>query len=310
MALLEVFFIISGILGTASAQLSITSNGVDYTDGIFYAPFRTHFILSCEGGSGSKNWQFVFSGVAIDLPPGSTISQRTDGQVQELVIMNFSFGSALPYICHDSGGTRQNATVRLAQGVIITSYTISSTSVQLLWEPVQDNTSVTGRCCLTSSCATSVFASSRLSTGSVTISGLEEFTQYVCTITEGSRSVMVETSSDKPSGPPLNVALTVQDMSTLQLSWSIPNKADRNGNITRYYVECFGESIPSGPTPTESTSRTFANLQPFTDYGCRVAAATVNGTGPYSMFENRTTPEGGEMPMFCFTVFVYSGTSL
>jgi netrin-G3 ligand len=108
---------------------------------------------------------------------------------------------------------------------------------------------------------------------------------------------MVNTSSDKPSGPPLNVALTFQDITTLQLSWSIPNKADRNGDIIRYHVECFGEGIPSGPTSTKSTSTTFSNLQPFTDYGCRVAATTVNGTGPYSMFENRTTPEGVPGPV-------------
>ena len=81
-------------------------------------------------------------------------------------------------------------------GVVITRYFISATTVQLLWEPSSDNTVVSGTCCLDktlpSSCETS---SSTLNSGSVTISDLEEFTEYVCYINDRSRDVPVMTSS-------------------------------------------------------------------------------------------------------------------
>ena len=81
-------------------------------------------------------------------------------------------------------------------GVVITSYSVGATSVQLLWEPSPDNTVVTGTCCVNktipSSCETSQLS---LNSGSVTISDLEEFTEYVCYINDRSRDVPVMTSS-------------------------------------------------------------------------------------------------------------------
>jgi hypothetical protein len=210
-------------LGLTSAQLSIHSAGVDYTNSTFYAPYGTTVILSCEGSSGSKNWQIVSGIGALDIPTSGDTVQRAVGQIQELVIMNFGAATAVPYLCHDIGGTHPSVSIELSQGVIITPYTISSTSVQLLWEPEQENTAVTGECCLTSSCDTSVLASSRLNTGSVTISGLEEFTQYVCTISGMSRSVMVNTSSDsKFYTAPLLLSMTAHVMKYLPLPQNRP----------------------------------------------------------------------------------------
>ena len=84
----------------------------------------------------------------------------------------------------------------LLLGVVITSYSVGTTSVQLIWEPPPNSTVVSGTCCLDkailSSCETS---SSTLNSGSVTISDLEEFTEYVCYINDRSRDVSVMTSS-------------------------------------------------------------------------------------------------------------------
>ena len=94
----------------------------------------------------------------------------------------------IPYMCNDCS--------LVLLGVVITSYSVGTTSVQLLWEPSQDKTVVSGTCCVNktipSSCETS---SSTLNSGSVTISGLEEFTEYVCYINDRSRDVPVMTSS-------------------------------------------------------------------------------------------------------------------
>ena len=75
----------------------------------------------------------------------------------------------------------------------------------------------------------------------------------------------------------------------------MPNETERNGIITGYYVECLGEGIPRGPTETGTTTMTFSNLPHHTMYACRVAAVNINGTSPYSMYKNITTPQGGEL---------------
>ena len=90
----------------------------------------------------------------------------------------------IPYLCDDCN--------LFLLGVVITSYSVRATSVQLLWEPLPEDTVVSGTCCIRSSCVTS---SSTLNNGSVTISDLEEFTEYVCYINDRSRDVPVMTSS-------------------------------------------------------------------------------------------------------------------
>ena len=74
-----------------TAQLSLESNGVDYTNDNFYAPFGTNFTVSCEGGSGSKKWGIVIASSTVDVSTEDvgSLFQRPDGQNQELVITDF-----------------------------------------------------------------------------------------------------------------------------------------------------------------------------------------------------------------------------
>ena len=104
-------------VGLTSAQLSIFSDGVDYTNDTFYAPYGTTVTLSCEGGSESKNWQIVSGIGALDIPTSGDTAQRTVGQIQELIIMNFGAATAGPYLCHDSGGMHPSVSVELSQGI-------------------------------------------------------------------------------------------------------------------------------------------------------------------------------------------------
>ena len=76
------------------------------------------------------------------------------------------------------------------------------------------------------------------------------------------------------------------------VSWKIPPESGRNGIITRYIIELsnangkvrniihklkqFNFSFPNNVTYN------LTNLTPYTTYKWKVAAATVNGTGPFT----------------------------
>ena len=110
------YSIISSVLTTA--QLSLKSNGVDYTNDNFYAPFGTNFTISCQGGSGAKKWQFAVASQTVDVNTDetATLFQRSDGQDQELVIRDFHDNSQQTYQCCELAGNTPTATVRVEEG--------------------------------------------------------------------------------------------------------------------------------------------------------------------------------------------------
>ena len=107
----------------------------------------------------------------------------------------------------------------------------------------------------------------------------------------------------EPSSPPEGVQLVPVDSTSLRLEWGPPPKLKRNGIITQYIVKCI--EIASVQSPVILTSPTFdtpttvqqllTGLTFFTNYSCRVAAANVNGSGPFSAWVTATTPEGCEL---------------
>ena len=107
---------ISSVLTTA--QLSLKSNGVDYTNDTFYAPFGTSFTISCEGGSGAKNWEIIVLGSTVNVRTDRTdnVFQRSAGQNQELVITNFQEYDILRYYCRELSGTTPTVFVRVEEG--------------------------------------------------------------------------------------------------------------------------------------------------------------------------------------------------
>ena len=66
--------------------------------------------------------------------------------------------------------------------------------------------------------------------------------------------------------------------------------------------------ILGGPTETGTTTMTFPNLPHHTMYACRVAAVNINGTGPYSMYRNITTPQGGELVVYTGFISVFTNS--
>ena len=69
-------------------------------------------------------------------------------------------------------------------------------------------------------------------------------------------------------------------------------------------MDCLGGGILGGPTEAGTTTMTFSNLPYHTMYACRVAAVNVNGTGPYSMYKNITTPQGGELVVSAGFIYI------
>ena len=99
--------------------MSIISNGVDYTNDNFYAPFGTNFTISCQGGSGAKNWDAIVLGstvVGVSTDRTDPVFQRSAGQNQELVITDFQDNIIQTYQCRELAGNTPTVTVRVEEG--------------------------------------------------------------------------------------------------------------------------------------------------------------------------------------------------
>ena len=110
-------------------------------------------------------------------------------------------------------------------------------------------------------------------------------------------------SPPEPSSPPDGVQLVPVNPTSLRLMWGLPPELGRNGIITQYIVECMEIASVQSPViltlPTFDTPTTIQQLLTgltfLTSYSCRVAAANVNGTGPFSAWVTATTPQGCEL---------------
>ena len=89
------------------------------------------------------------------------------------------------------------------------------------------------------------------------------------------------------------------------LQWKIPKETGRNGVIKKYIIELeqtednkwnITHELPTyNFSSPASISYNLTNLTPHTTYKWRVAAATVNGTGPFTLRAKKfTTLEDGE----------------
>ena len=98
-----------------------------------------------------------------------------------------------------------------------------------------------------------------------------------------------------PSGPPEEVSIVSTSSHSFTMTWAPPPKGQQNGEIVSYEVEYREEGSNSTVVNTTRGMRYTAEVLT-TDrvYQFRVAANTVNGTGPFSEWENVTTIPLGE----------------
>ncbi|XP_071115924.1 neogenin-like [Haliotis cracherodii] len=119
-------------------------------------------------------------------------------------------------------------------------------------------------------------------------------------------TVSTATYTDRPSKPPRNLELHVQGPRLVRLSWNPPPASKRHGKITQYKIQYKRRGSRRGDICTVMASRKpleyiLTDLEENSTYRVRLAARTVNGTGPYSKWESVDTRWGpgretGEAP--------------
>ncbi|XP_071610956.1 neogenin isoform X10 [Heliangelus exortis] len=126
---------------------------------------------------------------------------------------------------------------------------------------------------------------------SYTISGLKKYTEYSFRVVAynkhgpgvSTQDVVVRTLSDVPSAPPQNLTLEVRNSKSIVLHWQPPPAGTHNGQITGYKIRYRKVSRKSDVTESiggTQLSQLIEGLERGTEYSFRVAALTVNGTGP------------------------------
>ena len=88
-----------------------------------------------------------------------------------------------------------------------------------------------------------------------------------------------------PSSSPLFFSSSMVTSTSFRVTWQPPSPQDHNGIITYYRLRVENQrSLTSRFITVQPSSipYTVRNVSPFTVYNWSVAAATVNGTGPYS----------------------------
>ncbi|XP_077447826.1 neogenin 1a isoform X12 [Stigmatopora argus] len=126
---------------------------------------------------------------------------------------------------------------------------------------------------------------------SYTMTGLKKNTQYSFRVVANNKhgpgvstdDIVVRTLSDVPSAPPQNFTLEVQNSKSIMLRWQPPPSNSQNGEITGYkirYRKGSRRSEAADTTGGTQLSKLIDGLERGTEYSFRVAAITVNGTGP------------------------------
>lgn len=105
-----------------------------------------------------------------------------------------------------------------------------------------------------------------------------------------------------PSGPPLNLRVVQQQLTSITVSWQPPTASQQNGVITSYTIHI---TPPEGGSPytlvTTGLSLTATSLIGNSPYSFAVAASTDAGTGPYTSpsLSIRTPPPGTTSIVHC-----------
>ena len=106
-------------------------------------------------------------------------------------------------------------------------------------------------------------------------------------------------SPTAPSGPPTLFVASSIDAESAVLSWSLPEKENRNGIINGYSVHCREDS---GSTVVNVTTKdmdiSIRNLRAAVLYECKVLAFTVVGGGPWAFVNFTTRSDGNAVKYF------------
>ena len=121
------------------------------------------------------------------------------------------------------------------------------------------------------------------------------------------RECCVMYNSTVPSLPPQNVMVTSTDPASLRVSWQLPSDIYHNGPIIGHVIQYtrIGLNVMMNMDVDSGTTHTISGLVACTEYSVRVAAKTVNGTGPFSEPELQVSGENSEYNKMC-TYILYT----
>ncbi|XP_047592651.1 neogenin isoform X8 [Lutra lutra] len=175
----------------------------------------------------------------------------------------------------------------------IRAYAASPTSITVSWEtPLSGNGEIQNYKLYYMEKGTDKEQDVDVSSHSHTINGLKKYTEYSFRVVAYNRhgpgvsteDVAVRTLSDVPSAAPQNLSLEVRNSKSIVIHWQPPPPATQNGQITGYKIRYRKASRKSDVTetlvPGTQSSQLIEGLDRGTEYNFRVAALTVNGTGP------------------------------
>ncbi|XP_057399226.1 neogenin isoform X5 [Balaenoptera acutorostrata] len=175
----------------------------------------------------------------------------------------------------------------------IRAYATSPTSITVTWEtPLSGNGEIQNYKLYYMEKGTDKEQDVDVSSHSHTINGLKKYTEYSFRVVAynkhgpgvSTQDVAVRTFSDVPSAAPQNLSLEVRNSKNIVIHWQPPPPATQNGQITGYKVRYRKASRKSDVTETLVTgtqlSQLIEGLDRGTEYNFRVAALTINGTGP------------------------------
>ncbi|XP_045651212.1 neogenin isoform X4 [Ursus americanus] len=175
----------------------------------------------------------------------------------------------------------------------IRAYAASPTSITITWEtPLSGNGEIQNYKLYYMEKGTDKEQDVDISSHSHTIIGLKKYTEYSFRVVAynkhgpgvSTQDVAVRTLSDVPSAAPQNLSLEVRNSKSIVIHWQPPPLATQNGQIIGYKIRYRKASRKSDVTETLVTgtqlSQLIEGLDRGTEYNFRVAALTVNGTGP------------------------------
>ncbi|XP_060770509.1 neogenin isoform X6 [Neoarius graeffei] len=125
---------------------------------------------------------------------------------------------------------------------------------------------------------------------SYTMTGLKKFTEYSFRVVAYNKhgsgvstdDLSVQTLSDVPSAVPQNISLEVQNSRSIMVRWQPPPPGTQNGELTGYKIR-YRKAGRKGDAAEIITNKPFQlidGLERGTEYSFRLAAITVNGSGP------------------------------
>ena len=111
-----------------------------------------------------------------------------------------------------------------------------------------------------------------------------ERSYYLISIPALSEEITLMTLSDIPADPPQNISLEAASSTSIIVRWEPPPKESQNGIITGYKIRWRPEKNKghSDMITTDGSRRLYAltGLKKDREYQIKLAAMTVNGTGP------------------------------